>query len=140
MKLLSCSLYNSWDTLKNDGSAGLVDRTLNPSGSISKLAAGHYDLDVLAKKNNKSVLKFKIQWVTLLPQSRVCRLEYAPGKHYTYSKIYFQFREVVTTTLLEHDPPNHKIDGDPCMTPCPLPSTSKDRVFLHSHPSIHPYK
>ena len=49
MKLLSCSLYNSWDTLKNVGSAGVVDRALNPSGSISKLAACHYDLDALAK-------------------------------------------------------------------------------------------
>ena len=50
MKLLSCGLYNSWDTLKNEGSAGLVDRKNNPSGSISKLATGHYDLDSLAKK------------------------------------------------------------------------------------------
>ena len=50
MKLLSCSLYNSWDTLKNGVSAGLDDRKLNPSGTISKFAAGHYDLDSLAKK------------------------------------------------------------------------------------------
>ena len=57
MKLLSCSLYNSWDTLKNGGSAGLDDRKLNPSGTISKssgtiskLPAGHYDLGSLAKK------------------------------------------------------------------------------------------
>ena len=63
MKLLSCSLYNSWDTLKNGGSAGLDDRKLNPSGKISKLAAGHYDLDSLAKKNNKSVLRVVIRWV-----------------------------------------------------------------------------
>ena len=49
MKLLSCSLFNSWDTL-NGGSAGLDDRRLNPSGTVSKLAAGHYDLDSLAKK------------------------------------------------------------------------------------------
>ena len=50
MKLLSCSLYNSWDTLKNEGSASLVDEKNNPSGSISKLAAGHYDLHSLGKK------------------------------------------------------------------------------------------
>ena len=50
MKLLSCSLHNSWDTLKDEGSAGLVDEKNNPSGSISKLDAGHYDLDSLAKK------------------------------------------------------------------------------------------
>ena len=49
MKLLSCSLYNSWDTI-NGGSAGLQDTKLNPNGKISKLAAGHYDLDSLAKK------------------------------------------------------------------------------------------
>ena len=49
MKLLSCSLYNSWDTIKG-GSAALDDRRLNPSGAVSKLAAGHYDLDSLAKK------------------------------------------------------------------------------------------
>ena len=49
MKLLSCSLYNSWDTL-NGGSAGLDDRILNPSGAVSKLPAGHYDLESLAKK------------------------------------------------------------------------------------------
>ena len=49
MKLLSCSLYNSWDTI-NGGSAALDDRNLNPSGKVSKLAAGHYDLDSLAKE------------------------------------------------------------------------------------------
>ena len=49
MKLLSCSLYNSWDTI-NVGTAALDDRQLNPSGAVSKLASGHYDLDSLAKK------------------------------------------------------------------------------------------
>ena len=57
MKLLSCSLYNSWDTLKKEGSAGLVDTKLNPHGKISILPAGHYDLDSLAKKIKKSVHK-----------------------------------------------------------------------------------
>ena len=55
MKLLSCSLYNSWDTI-NGGTAGLDDSILNPTGSVSKLPSGHYDLDSLAEKNNKSVL------------------------------------------------------------------------------------
>ena len=64
MKLLSYSLYNSWDTLKNEGLAGLDDRKLNPSGKISKLAAGHYDLDTLAKKKNKSALKYTLRWVS----------------------------------------------------------------------------
>ena len=49
MKLLTCSLYNSWDMIKG-GSAGLNDRRLNPSGAVSKLPSGHYDLDSLAKK------------------------------------------------------------------------------------------
>ena len=49
MKLLSCSLYNSWDTIKG-GSLGLDDRKLNSSGEVSKLPAGNYDLDSLAKK------------------------------------------------------------------------------------------
>ena len=49
MKLLSCSLYNSWDTFKG-GSAALQDRKLNPAGKVSTLPAGHYDLDSLAKK------------------------------------------------------------------------------------------
>ena len=49
MKLLSCSLYNSWDTHK--GRAGLDDRNLNPDKSVSILPAGYYDLDSLAKKS-----------------------------------------------------------------------------------------
>ena len=49
MKLFSCSLYNSWDTLEG-GSAGSQDRKHNPAGKVSKLPAGHYDLDGLAKK------------------------------------------------------------------------------------------
>ena len=48
MKLLSCSLYNSWDTI-DGGSAGLQDRKLSPSGKSSKLPSGHYDLESLAK-------------------------------------------------------------------------------------------
>ena len=49
IKLLSCSLYNSWDTLKNPGSAALDDRKLNPNGKIHKLPPGHHDLDGFAK-------------------------------------------------------------------------------------------
>ena len=58
MKRLSCSLYNSCDTLKNYGSAGLDDRKLNPGGSVSKLPVGHYDLDVLAEKITNLFSKF----------------------------------------------------------------------------------
>ena len=58
IKLLSSSLYNSWDTLKKEGSAALQDRKLNPEGDISKLPAGNYNLDVLAKKITNLFLKF----------------------------------------------------------------------------------
>ena len=37
-------------------------------------------------------------------------------------------REVVKTTILEQDPPNHKIDGGLCLHP--PSSTSKDGVFI----------
>ena len=57
IKLLSCNLYNSWDTLKKEGSAALQDRKLNPSGTISKLPAGYYNLDVLGKKIANLLLK-----------------------------------------------------------------------------------
>ena len=49
MKLLACSIYNSWDTLKSEGSAALDDSRINPNGKIHKLPPGHYDLDSLAK-------------------------------------------------------------------------------------------
>ena len=58
MKILSCSLYNSWDMI-DGGSAALDDRNLNPSGIVSKLAAGHYDLDSLAKEITNLFLKLK---------------------------------------------------------------------------------
>ena len=58
MKRLSCSLYNSWDTIKG-GSAALDDRNLNPSGKVSKLVAGHYDLDSLAKEITNLFLNLK---------------------------------------------------------------------------------
>ena len=38
MKLLSCSLYNSWDTIKKGGSAALQDRKLNPGGKSFNIA------------------------------------------------------------------------------------------------------
>ena len=56
IKLLSCSLYNSWDTI-NGGSPALDDSRLNPSGKVSKLTAGHYDLDSLAKEITNLLLK-----------------------------------------------------------------------------------
>lgn len=56
MKLLSCSFFNSWNSLKNEGSESLGDEKKDVSVSISKLPPGHYDLDTLAKKHNRSIL------------------------------------------------------------------------------------
>ena len=49
MKLISCSLYNSWHTLKREGSAVLGDEKKDPSVSISKIPPGHYNLEGMAK-------------------------------------------------------------------------------------------
>ena len=49
MKLISCSLYNSWYTLKREGSAVLGDEKRDPSVSVGRITAGHYDLESMAK-------------------------------------------------------------------------------------------
>jgi len=50
MKLISCSLFNSWDTLKKEGSATLGDKDKDRALSVSKLLTGHYSLERLAKE------------------------------------------------------------------------------------------
>jgi len=52
MKLISCNLYNSWDTLKKEGSATLGDKDKDIALSviISKLLPGYYNLESLAKE------------------------------------------------------------------------------------------
>ena len=50
MKLISCSLFNSWDTLKKEGSASLGDKDKDEALSISRLLPGHYNLESLTKK------------------------------------------------------------------------------------------
>ena len=50
MKLISCSLYNSWDTLK-ESTATLSDK----NGSVEKvfrLSSGYYNLESLKKELN----------------------------------------------------------------------------------------
>ena len=49
IRLLSCSLYNSWHTLKNKGSAELGDKDAKAK-QVSKIPPGHYTLESLAKK------------------------------------------------------------------------------------------
>ena len=50
MKLISCSLFNTWDTLKKEGSATLGDKDKDRALSISKILPGHYSLERLAKE------------------------------------------------------------------------------------------
>jgi len=50
MKLISCSLFNSWDTLKKEGSATLGDKDKDITLSISKIMPGHYSLERMAKE------------------------------------------------------------------------------------------
>ena len=51
MKLISCSLYNSWDTLKREGSAVLSDGKGTPQ-KVTKIPPGHYNLESLKKLIN----------------------------------------------------------------------------------------
>jgi len=46
-------LYNSWDTLKKEGSARLGDIESREGVSIGKILEGPYDLESLAKEINK---------------------------------------------------------------------------------------
>ena len=50
MKLISCSLYNSWYNLTREGSATLGDKDKDRALSVSKLLTGHYSLERLAKE------------------------------------------------------------------------------------------
>ena len=60
MKLISCSLYNSWYNLKREVSATLGDKDKDSALSVSKLLPGHYSLDRLAKENRRSVRQISI--------------------------------------------------------------------------------
>ena len=55
MKLISCSLYNSWDTLKNEGTLSIVEST--DSVKVSKIPPGHYTLEAVAKQIEESLKK-----------------------------------------------------------------------------------
>ena len=56
MKLISCSLYNSWDTLKNKGTFSIFqpDKSL----SVSKILPGHYTLEAMAKQLEESFKRY----------------------------------------------------------------------------------
>ena len=59
MKLISCSLYNSWDTLKNEGTFSIINQ--DQSVSVSKLPPGHYTLEAMAEALKESVKKYKYE-------------------------------------------------------------------------------
>ena len=59
MKLISCSLYNSWDTLKKEGSASLGDKNKDIALSVGKLLPGHYSLERLSKEIDGLFAKYQ---------------------------------------------------------------------------------
>jgi len=59
MKLISCSLYNSWDTLKREGSATLGVKDKDKAVSVGKIKPGHYSLERLAKEINDLFEKYQ---------------------------------------------------------------------------------
>ena len=50
IKLISCSLYNSWHNLKKEGSSVLGDEKKDPSVSVGKINPGHYSLESMAQE------------------------------------------------------------------------------------------
>ena len=56
VKLISCSLYNSWDTLKNEGTFSIIQP--NQSLSVSKLSPGHCTLEAIAEALEETVKKY----------------------------------------------------------------------------------
>jgi len=59
MKLISCSLFNSWDTLKKEGSVAIGDIRKPKGRSVSKILPGHYDLESLVKEIDSPAAKNK---------------------------------------------------------------------------------
>ncbi len=45
IRLLSCSLYNSWDNLKKEGEISLFDYKTEDAATIIKFLPGHYTLE-----------------------------------------------------------------------------------------------
>ena len=55
MKLISCSLYNSWDTLKNEGTLSIIEST--SSVKVSEIPPGHYTLEAVSKQMEQALKK-----------------------------------------------------------------------------------
>ena len=61
MKLISCSLYNSWDTLKREGSAVLGDEKKDVSVSVGRIPTGHYNLESMAKEIEEIFKTYRVK-------------------------------------------------------------------------------
>ena len=68
MNLISCSLYNSWDTLKKEGSGSLGDKNNAIGLSVSKITPGHYDLESMAKTIEGLFAKYSYKLETEINQ------------------------------------------------------------------------
>jgi hypothetical protein len=62
VRLLSCSFYNSWDTLKRMGEVSLF--ATQDNASVVKLPPGHYDLESMAKEISGLFKKYKVELPT----------------------------------------------------------------------------
>ena len=60
MKLISCSLYNSWDTLKTE-SIAMLRGTNGKLEKVSKFPPGHYNLENLRANVTKNEVKFEFR-------------------------------------------------------------------------------
>jgi len=58
IKIISCSLYNSWDTLKKEGSASLGDKNKDKAFSVRKLPPGHYNFKRISKQIDRLFDKY----------------------------------------------------------------------------------
>jgi len=68
MKLISCSMYNSWDTLKREGSATLGDKGKDIALSVGKLLPGHYSLERIEREIDNLFAKYNYKLETAMNQ------------------------------------------------------------------------
>ena len=68
VKRISCSLFNSWDTLKKEGSATLGDKDKDKALSVSKLLPQHYSLERMAKEMEGLFGKYNYKLETAINQ------------------------------------------------------------------------
>jgi len=68
VKLISYSLYNSWDTLRKEGSATLGDKNKDIALSVGKLLPGHYSLERIAREIDNLFAKYNYKLETAINQ------------------------------------------------------------------------